>query len=111
MIWHDCLIRANPIYAHAALKTHRRLACPVGGRRRCDGAVAAAAPASATIRLSSGRHEPQLVPARSASPMPVTLAAAPVSIAARMVASPTLKQAHTIGPVLVRPSAERPDSS
>ena len=63
------------------------------------------------MRLSSGRHEPQLVPARSAAPMPSTLAAAPVSIAARMVASPTLKHAHTIGPVLVRPSAERPDSS
>jgi hypothetical protein len=68
-------------------------------------------PASDMSRLSSGRQEPQLVPARSASPMPSMLAGAPASIAARMVASPTLKQAQTIGPVLTSPSAERPESS
>src|SRR5258705_9329902 len=70
----------------------------------------ASAVGSATIRLSSGRQEPQLVPARSAAPMPSTLVALPDWSAPRMVASPTPKQAHTIGPALVRPSVERPDS-
>ena len=88
----------------------RRPVVPDGA---CDAAAAAtaSAPASATIRLSSGRQEPQLVPARSAWPMPSTLVAVPASIAARMVASPTLKQAQTIGPELTNPSADRPDSS
>ena len=51
------------------------------------------------------------MPARSAAPMPSTLVALPDWSASRMVASPTPKQAHTIGPALARPSAEWPDSS
>src|SRR5262245_30871841 len=82
------------------------------GARVYSAAIAAfAASASATIRLSSGRHEPQLVPARSALPMSSTLPAVPDWIASRMVARPTPKQAQTIGPALASPSAERPDSS
>ena len=82
-------------------------------RVACDDVPAAAAAVlvSATIRLISGRHEPQLVPARSALPMPSTLVAVPAWIASRMVASPTLKQAQTMGPALESPSAERPDNS
>src|SRR5204863_82728 len=98
--------------------THPTLHARVGSRAsRWPGAVAgaevvagpAATCASATMRLSSGRHEPQLVPARSAAPMASTLVAAPDWKAARIVASPTPKQAQTVGPVLASPSADRPE--
>ena len=56
--------------------------------------------APATIRLSSGRQDPQLVPARNALPISSTVVALPDPIASQMVASPTLKQAQTMGPAL-----------
>src|SRR2546430_16091114 len=76
-----------------------------------DSQVAVTGRAREKSRLGSGGHEPQLVPARSASPIPSTLVAAPAWSAARIAATPTLKQAQMIGPALARPSAERPDSS
>jgi hypothetical protein len=59
--------------------------------------------------LISGRHDPQLVPARVATP---TSAAehAPLAMAAATRLRPTWKQAHTIGPSSAPPTG-RPASS
>ena len=53
---------------------------------------------SIMILFSSGRHEPQLVPARKVRPMSPTLAA-PLLTALRTAPSPTWKQAQTTGSV------------
>ncbi len=55
---------------------------------------------SCTILLSSGRHEPQLVPARSALPIASTSVAAFDARASRMTFNPTPKQAQMTGPGL-----------
>ena len=55
---------------------------------------------SCTILFSSGRHEPQLVPARSALPIASTSVAAFDAMASRMTFSPTPKQAQMTGPGL-----------
>src|SRR5215468_10707221 len=67
-----------------------------------------AAAASRRIVASSGRHEPQLVPARKAAPISTTLAALPDWIAATMAARPTAKQAQTVGPGEATPANETP---
>src|SRR5262249_43951570 len=52
--------------------------------------------ARAMRRLSSGRHEPQLVPARQAEPIAVTVVA-PLATTARTESCVTPWQAHTTG--------------
>src|SRR6185437_3695712 len=55
-------------------------------------------------------HEPQLVPAFSLAPISAAVPA-PALIASQIVSRPTPKQAHTTGPELATPSADRPDNS
>ena len=64
----------------------------------------------ASIRFSSGMHEPQFVPAFSDAPIAATEHAPPL-IASPIVLRPTPKQAQTIGPAPASPSPLRPDSS
>src|SRR3954454_17949698 len=52
----------------------------------------------AISRFSSGRHEPQLVPALSFAPISAAVRA-PAAMVSQMVPRPTPKQAQTIGPV------------
>ena len=59
--------------------------------------------------LISGRHEPQLVPARVANPISEA-EQAPPAMAASMRLRPTWKQAHTTGPSSAPPTG-RPASS
>ena len=108
----------------ATLPSRRRPRCRPRSRRACrrarrTPAGARAAPCAAcafqracawscTILFSSGRHEPQLVPARSALPIASTFVAAFDAIASRITVSPTPKQAQMTGPISARPSAARP---
>ena len=50
-------------------------------------------------RLSSGRHDPQLVPARSVRPISATFLAVPAATAWRTVSTATPKQAQITGAV------------
>jgi hypothetical protein len=68
----------------------------------------AALPPTAIRRLSSGTQDPQLVPARSFSPIAAGLAQPP-AIAASIAFAPTPKQAQMTGPQSAAPSRERPD--
>src|SRR2546425_414375 len=63
-----------------------------------------------TILLIPGRPEPQLVPARKAWPISSTLATSPLATAARMVLSPTPKQAQITDPGSAMPSIDLPDN-
>src|SRR5687768_15992492 len=66
---------------------------------------------AARSAASSGRQEPQLVPARSAAPISATLAARPEATASTMAFEPTSKQAQTIGPRSGIAASGRPASS
>src|SRR6516225_4882262 len=61
-----------------------------------------------TISRSSGKQEPQFVPARSVRPISATLVALLAAMASRIAASRTPKQAQIKGPASATASARRP---
>src|SRR6266849_9776271 len=63
---------------------------------------------SRRIVASSGRQDPQFVPARKAAPIAATLVSFPDWMAPTMVARPTAKQAQTVGPGEATPASETP---
>jgi hypothetical protein len=58
------------------------------------------------IRLSSDRHDPQLVPARVVWPMSATVRTAPQASALRTSSTPTPKQAQITGSVAMTALSE-----
>ncbi len=84
----------RPAGVHTSIPTVEARPGAVGGPPRHH----AFTPVEATSSASSGRQEPQFVPARKAAPIASTSGQLPLSIAAVIVFTPTSKQAQITRP-------------